>query len=43
MTGKNVFGIFLIAGVLLAGSARAEGNPDEGAREPGFGTGERTE
>lgn len=30
MTGKNVFVIFLIAGVLLAGSARAEGNPDEG-------------
>jgi phospholipid-binding lipoprotein MlaA len=30
MTGKNIFGIFLIAGVLLAGSARAEGNPDEG-------------
>ena len=30
MTGKNVFVIFLIAGVLLAGSARAEVNPDEG-------------
>jgi phospholipid-binding lipoprotein MlaA len=30
MTGKNVFVILLIAGVLLAGSARAEGNPDEG-------------
>ena len=30
MTGKNIFWIFLIAGVLLAGSARAEGNPDEG-------------
>ncbi|MGA2151522.1 MAG: VacJ family lipoprotein [Geobacteraceae bacterium] len=30
MTGKNVFVIFLIAGVLLAGSASAEGNPDAG-------------
>ncbi len=30
MTGKNIFGIILITGVLLAGSARAEGNPDEG-------------
>jgi phospholipid-binding lipoprotein MlaA len=31
MTAKNIFGLFLIAGVLLAGSARAEGNPDRGA------------
>jgi phospholipid-binding lipoprotein MlaA len=31
MTAKNVFVIFLFAGVLLAGSARAEGNPDQGA------------
>jgi phospholipid-binding lipoprotein MlaA len=30
MAVKNVFGIFLIAGVLLVGSARAEGNPDQG-------------
>jgi phospholipid-binding lipoprotein MlaA len=30
MTGKIIFGIFLIAGVMLAGYARAEGNPDEG-------------
>jgi phospholipid-binding lipoprotein MlaA len=29
MTGKKFIGLFLIAGVLLAGSARAEGNPDK--------------
>jgi phospholipid-binding lipoprotein MlaA len=29
MTAKNIFGIFLIAGVLLAGSAMAEVNPDQ--------------
>ena len=31
MTAKNIFVIFLIAGVLLAGSAMAEGNPDQGS------------
>ncbi|HEX2770325.1 MAG TPA: VacJ family lipoprotein [Geobacteraceae bacterium] len=30
MAGKKLIGIFLIAGVMLAGSARAEGNPDQG-------------
>jgi len=32
MTGKKLFGIFLIAGLLLAGSAMAEGNPVQGAK-----------
>lgn len=31
MIAKNIFGIFLITGVLLAGSAMAEGNPDQGS------------
>ena len=37
MIAKNIFGIFLIAGMLFAGSAMAEGNPDQGlgTRESG--------
>jgi len=31
MTAKNIFGVFLISGVLLAGPVMAEGNPDLGA------------
>jgi phospholipid-binding lipoprotein MlaA len=30
MNAKNLYGIFLISGVLMAGSALAEGNPDQG-------------
>jgi phospholipid-binding lipoprotein MlaA len=33
MTGKKLIGLMLIAGVLLAGSAMAEGNPDQVAGE----------
>lgn len=42
MTAKNLFGIFLIAGMLLAGPAIAVGNPDPGQvnREPGQVTGQ---
>ena len=31
MTAKNIFGVFLISGVLLAGPVMAEGNLDQGA------------
>ena len=46
MTGKKIIGLFLIAGLLLAGSAMAEGNPDQvsgtGDSGPVSGKGEVT-